>query len=136
MCDQTPGCRSFAYYPFFHPHQLCCLKDRCVSGSDPLVSPAAQSAAWKTYYKSCWQVTARVVQNEGTSLGQCRRGSVSECQAMCDQTPGCRSFAYYPFFHPHQLCCLKDRCVSGSDPLVSPAAQSAAWVTYYNSCQT
>jgi len=103
------------------------LKDKVVSLDDDAAQPA-----YETYYRSQDQVwTSRsLVLREGAGLGDFR-GTLPECEKLCEDTQGCNSFAYSrPYGGGAHHCHLKDRVITPNDE-VAKTVPVAVFETYY-----
>eukprot|EP00928_Gymnodinium_smaydae_P011053 TRINITY_DN14132_c0_g1_i1.p1 TRINITY_DN14132_c0_g1~~TRINITY_DN14132_c0_g1_i1.p1 ORF type:complete len:347 (+),score=67.63 TRINITY_DN14132_c0_g1_i1:74-1042(+) len=82
---------------------------------------------------NCWWDRSSVVADEGNAVADYneRFYSLDECKAICDNTDGCKSFAYSAKANGH--CFLKDKCVTSDEPL-SSSASVGDFVTHYKPC--
>jgi len=121
------------------------LHSDCPAGALSMVSVCAQSAALQrlqnfgskatagtrtpetTAETPRWRRTARVVLNEGDSVGDVFQPlPLESCLALCGETPACQSIAFGPYG-----CHLKNRCVQPGEPMVAAGEQGDDYRTYF-----
>jgi len=72
----------------------------------------------------------KLFDNEGDSAASCQKNTpFATCKALCDNTPGCLSFAHYAVQN-NGFCCPKKKCGSEDEPLKTYYEGR----TYYKPC--
>ena len=88
---------------------------------DPSLSPSMTSE---------YVDAGKLFDNEGDSAASCQKNTpFATCKALCDNTPGCLSFAHYAVQN-NGFCCPKKKCGSEDEPLKTYYEGR----TYYKPC--
>merc|ERR1719210_2973747 len=118
FCDATVGCHSFS---MCHGH-MCALFDGRFTGVEAVHTHPDCTTHWTmtSYAVQYAYLTGQymVAVNQLNSIGQTVEGTVSQCQASCDQKVGCHSFTYCEGVDAGGLnrpCYLQDARFSGGE---------------------